>query len=252
MDWGDRQEEGHVEQNRQRTRGVHLSQVAGDSSQGCAHRSWWRQLESSRKKKRGKYWGGDAWKAGRLEEQRERDGCIERRGEPLWKLHSWHSVCSRDDRKALAFDRRVGTGLRGPVQYQQAFPSSERTKPSALATPFNTSASDPCAHPRPHFYFLIHLFLISLACSCCLLTILRPPSSPALSPHLLFSQCLQLFFLFPPHVTQLTFNLHEKLFVAHGSGNQIHFFLYQVFVIPRRHKSSQTSHNAIINFQRFW
>lgn len=198
MDWGDRQEEGHVEQNRQRTRGVHLSQVAGDSSQGCAHRSWWRQLESSRKKKRGKYWGGDAWKAGRLEEQRERDGCIERRVEPLWKLHSWHSVCSRDDRKALAFDRRVGTGLRGPVQYQQAFPSSERTKPSALATPFNTSAPDPCAHPRPHFYFLIHLFLISLACSCCLLTILRPPlfSCSFSSPFIL--TVFAAFFSFPP------------------------------------------------------
>lgn len=200
MDWGDRQEGGHVEQNRQRTRGVHLSQVAGDSSQGCAHRSWWRQLESSRKKKRGKYWGGDAWKAGRLEEQRERDGCIERRGEPLWKLHSWHSVCSRDDRKALAFDRRVGTGLRGPVQYQQPSPAQKEQNPAPSQPLLTPLPPTPVHTPAPHFYFLIHLFLISLACSCCLLTILRPPlfscsfSSPFILP------VFAAFFSFPPHM----------------------------------------------------
>lgn len=154
----------------------------------------------SRKKKRGKYWGGEAWKAGRLERQRERDGCIERRVEPLWKLHSWHSVCSRDDRGALAFDRRVGTGLRGPVQYQQPSPAQKEQNPAPSQPLLTPLPPTPVHPPSPHFYFLIHLFLISLASSCCLLTILRPPSSPALSPHLLFSRCLQLFFFFFPHM----------------------------------------------------
>lgn len=96
----------------------HLSQIAGDPSQGCAHRSRWRQLEAKREKKRLKKWGrGNNRKKGRVKCKgwRERDGCIEAGWNHFENDRPDTVSGSQDDRGALAFDRRVATGLRGPI-----------------------------------------------------------------------------------------------------------------------------------------
>lgn len=81
-----------------------------------------------------------------------------------------------------------------------AFPSSERTKPSALATPFNTSAPDPCAHPRPPLLFF-NPFVSHLS-GLLLLSIDNSPPPPLLLLFLLtfYSPSVCSFFFFSPHM----------------------------------------------------